>query len=371
MDTPIISIGAIAALGFGLGTAFGLIGARTHFCTLGAISDILNIGSWTRMRMWLLAIGVAMLGVWALEFSGLVSTERSLYAGSRLPWLSHVLGGLLFGVGMTLASGCTSKTLIRLGGGNLKSVLVFLVVGISGYMTLKGLFGVWRAATVDRVAIDLGVSQELPALLAAASGLDAAMLGRWLPLLIGLAVVLAALASREMWRDEPSAIAGGVLIGLIVVGGWYVTGHIGFVEEHPETLEAAYIGTQANRPESLSLVAPFAYTLELLMFWSDKSRHVTFGIATALGMVAGALVWAIATRSWREEVFPDATDFHRHLLGGVLMGVGGVTALGCTVGQGLSGLSTLSLGSFITTAAIIVGCVLTMKFDLWRMMREA
>ena len=371
MDTPIISVGTIAALGFGLGAAFGAVGARTHFCTLGAISDILNIGSWTRMRMWLLAVGIAVLGVWALESFGLVNTDRSLYASNRLPWLSHIVGGLLFGIGMTLASGCTSKTLIRLGGGNLKSVLVFLVVGISAYMTLKGLFGVWRTASLDQVVIDLGVSQELPALLAAASGTDAALLGRWLPPLIGLAIVLAALASREMWRDEPSAIAGGAVIGLIVVGGWYVTGHVGFVEEHPETLEAAFIGTQGNRPESLSLVAPFAYTLELLMFWSDKSRHITFGIATALGMVAGALAWAIVTRSWREEVFPDASDFRRHLLGGVLMGAGGVIALGCTVGQGLSGLSTLSLGSFITTAAIIVGSVLTMKIDLWRMMREA
>lgn len=109
MDAPVISIGTIAALGFGLGAVFGLVGARTHFCTLGALSDILNIGSWTRMRMWLLAIGVAILGVGALEFSGLVSTDRSLYAGSRLPWLSHVVGGLLFGIGMTLASGCTRR----------------------------------------------------------------------------------------------------------------------------------------------------------------------------------------------------------------------------------------------------------------------
>ena len=104
MDTPIISAGAIAALGFALGAAFGLVGARTHFCTLGAISDILNIGSWTRMRMWLLAIAVAILGVWALESSSLVSTTRSLYSGNRLPWMSHIVGGLMFGVGMTLAS---------------------------------------------------------------------------------------------------------------------------------------------------------------------------------------------------------------------------------------------------------------------------
>ena len=370
MQDQIISPAVITGLGFALGIAFGAVGARTNFCTLGAVSDILNIGSWTRMRMWLLAIAVAILGVWALESIGMLSTSRSLYSGNRLPWLSHIVGGLMFGVGMTLASGCTSKTLIRLGGGNLKSIVVFLTVGISAYMAMKGLFGVWRVATLDRAVIDLGTSQELPALVAAWTGIESASLDRWLPPALGAALAAFALSSRDMWRDEPGAMVGGVLVGLIVVGGWYITGHIGFVEEHPETLEAAYIGTQGNRPESLSLVAPFAYTLELLMFWSDKSRQLTFGIATALGMVAGSLVWSVATRNWREEVFPDSTDFKRHLLGGLLMGAGGVTALGCTIGQGLSGISTLSLGSMITVVSIIAGCALTMKWDYWRMMRS-
>jgi uncharacterized membrane protein YedE/YeeE len=282
-----------------------------------------------------------------------------------------MVGGLMFGIGMTLASGCTSKALIRLGGGNLKSLVVFFVLGVSAYMTLKGLFAVWRVASIDRFTLDLGTSQDLPSLLAAATGIAQASADRWVAPILGLLLLVGALSSRELWQAERASIVGGLVVGGVVVAAWYVTGHLAYVEEHPETLEKAFIGTQGNRPESLSLVAPYAYTLELLMFWSDKSKHVTFGISTALGMVGGSLLYALTHGGWREEVFPDATDFKRHLLGAVLMGVGGITALGCTIGQGLSGLSTLSLGAIITTAAIITGCAITLKIDYWRMMREA
>ncbi len=152
------------------------------------------------------------------------------------------------------------------------------------------------------------------------------------------------LASRSARTFD--SLLGGIAVGLIVVGGWYVTGHVGYVAEHPETLQEAFIATNSNRPESLSLVAPFAYTLELLMFWSDKSKHVTFGIATALGIVAGSLAYALLSRTYREESFPNAQDLKRHILGAILMGFGGITALGCTIGQGLSGVSTLAIGSF-------------------------
>lgn len=371
MNEEIISPVVITALGALLGAIFGYVGSRTNFCTLGAISDVVNMGSWARMRMWLLAIATAILGVWALETAGLLDTRLSLYGAKRLPWASHIVGGLMFGIGMTLASGCTSKALIRLGGGNLKSLVVFVVLGVSAYMTLKGLFGVWRVASVDRLAIDLGVSQDLPSLLAAATGIAQASADRWVAPVIGLTLAAVSLASRELWQVERSAILGGILIGGVVVAAWYVTGHVAFVEEHPDTLEKAFIATQGNRPESLSLVAPYAYTIELLMFWSDKSRHLTFGIATALGMVGGSLLYALTHGGWREEIFPDAADFKRHLAGAVLMGVGGITALGCTIGQGLSGLSTLSLGAIITTASIVAGCALTLKIDYWRMMRAA
>jgi hypothetical protein len=368
MEPAIVSGALIAWLGFALGAGFGFVGNKTNFCTMGAVSDIVNMGDWTRMRMWLLAIAVAVLGVGALQAAGLVDTRKSIYASANFAWLSNVVGGLLFGVGMTLASGCTSKTLIRIGGGNLKSLVVFFVLGVSAYMTLTGLFGVWRVATLDTVSVKLGSTQDLPTLLSAAFGISRAAADRWIPPLLGLALLAFVFARREARRAD--VLLGGIVVGLIVVGGWYVTGHVGFVKEHPETLEEAFIATTGNRPESLSLVAPYAYTLELLMFWSDASRHVTFGIATALGIVAGSLAWALVSRTWREESFPDAQDLKRHLLGAVLMGFGGITALGCTIGQGLSGVSTLAIGSFVTLLSLVAGAALTMKFDYWRMTRD-
>src|SRR5690606_29064790 len=140
---------------------------------------------------------------------------------------------------------------------------------------------------------------------------------------------------------------------------------------HPDTLQEAFIATNSNRAESLSLVAPYAYTLELLMFWSDTSKHVTFGIATALGIVAGSLAWALISRTYREESFPNAADLKRHIVGAILMGFGGITAFGCTIGQGLSGVSTLALGSIITFLSLVAGAALMMKIDYWRLMREA
>lgn len=368
MEETLVSASTIAWLAFAVGAVFGLVANRTSFCTMGAVSDIVAMGDWNRMRMWAMAIAVAILGTSALQLLGLLEVSKSIYTSSKLLWLSHLVGGLSFGIGMTLASGCGSKTLIRIGGGNLKSLVVFAFLGISAYMTLRGLFAVWRVRFLDSVATDLPHSQDLPAFLTA-SGLPpstALMLGA---AIIGGGLLLWVLLKRDAWRAD--VLLGGALIGATVVAAWYVSGHVGYVAEHPETLEEAFIATNSGRAESLTFVAPFAYTLELLMLWSDTSRIVTFGIASALGVIAGAAVHAVLSRSFRIEGFRDSGDLVRHMAGGILMGFGGVTALGCSIGQGITGLSTLALGSIITTAAIIVGAALTLKLQFWLMMREA
>ena len=355
---------------FLLAFVFGAVGNKTSFCTMGAVSDWVNMGDTGRMRMWLLAIAVAILGANGLHLAGVIDLSKSIYQTPNFTWLSYIVGGFLFGVGMTLGSGCGSKTLIRVGGGNLKSLVVFIVLGISAYMTLKGLFGAFRVGVLEKAAIALPGGQDLPTLLAGPLGVAKTTLVLVLALAIGGALLAWAYSSKD-FRANFDYTLGGVVVGLVVIGAWYVSGHVGHIAEDPKTLEEAFVGTSSGRMEAFSFVAPLAYTLEYLMLWTDKSRVLTFGIVSALGVIAGSAVYAIASKTFRWEGFLDAEDTATHLIGGVLMGFGGITALGCTIGQGISGLSTLALGSFLTFAAIVAGSALTMKIQYWRMMREA
>ena len=354
----------VAWLAFGLAFVFGAAAQRSNFCTMGAITDIVNFGEWRRMRMWLLAIAVAIAGAAALQAAGLVDLTKSIYTNAQVPWLSHIVGGFLFGFGMTLASGCGSKTLIRVGAGNLKSLVVLIVLAIAAYMTLKGAFAGARAFGLDPVRVSVGAkSSDLPAMAAAWGGGAVAKL--WLPFIVAAAIGAFVFVNRD-FRTTPELIIGGLVVGAVIVGGWYVSGHLGYLAEDPATLEEKFVATNSGRAESYSFVSPTAYLLELLMLWSDQSRVLTFGIAGVLGMMAGSLAMALVTRTFRWEGFANIEDVANHLVGGVLMGFGGVTALGCTIGQGLTGLSTLAVGSIITFLAIVGGCVAAVKYQTWR-----
>ena len=353
--------------GFALAFVFGAVANKANFCTMGAVSDVVNMGHWGRMRMWLLAIAVAILGAYALAHAGLADIGKSVYQRPSLNWLSLVVGGTVFGVGMSLAGGCANKNLIRVGGGSVRSLVVLTFLAISGYMTLKGLFGQWRATWLDPVSLDLShfgwKDQGLPSLLVAAGVSPAS--ARWVaPGAVG-AVLLGFVFADRRFRANPTQWLAGIALGALVAGGWYVSGHLGF-GENPETLETGYFGTNTRTIESLSFVAPLSYTLELLMLWTDASLRLTFGIATVVGIIAGSLAHALVARSFRWEGFASVADLRTQLFGAVLMGFGGVTALGCTVGQGMTGLSTLAIGSFLAVAGIVTGSVLTLKWLLWR-----
>jgi uncharacterized membrane protein YedE/YeeE len=339
---------------------------------MGAVTDIVNFGDWRRMRMWVLAIAVAITGSGVLAALGLVDLSKSIYTGARVAWLSAIVGGFLFGFGMTLSSGCGSKTLIRAGAGNLKSWIVLVVLGIAAYMTLRGLFAVWRTTALDPWRIDFGglgvATSDLPAIVGALGVGAAAKL--WVPVVIVVALLAYVFKDRD-FRASPELIVGGLIVGLVIVGGWYVSGHLGYVAEDPATLEEKFFGTNSGRLESYSFTSPVAYTLELLMFWSDQTRIVTFGIAGVLGMIAGSAAYALASRTFRWEGFGSVEDVANHIVGGIMMGFGGVTALGCTIGQGLTGLSTLAVGSFLAFGAIVAGCVAAVRYQMWRLEKTA
>jgi hypothetical protein len=276
----------------------------------------------------------------------------------------------LFGFGMTLGSGCGSKTLIRAGSGNLKSVVVMTFLGIAAYMTLKGAFAPLRANGLDPLRLDLGAwgakTSDLPAL-ALAAGLPG-VVKLVLPLAIAAALLVGVFRDPG-FRASRAYIVGGLVVGAVIVAGWYVSGHVGYLAEDPNTLEEHFVGTNSGRMESYSFVAPVGYLLELLLLWTDQSRFLTFGIAGVLGMLAGSLAMAVATRTFRWEGFASVEDVVNHIVGAVLMGFGGVTALGCTIGQGLTGLSTLAVGSILTFASIVGGCIVAVRYQMWRIER--
>lgn len=354
---------------FGLSVTFGAVAQRTRFCTMGAIADVVNMGDWTRARMWVLAIAVAVLGFNLMVGLGWIEARQSIYAGPRLLWLSSLVGGAMFGFGMVLASGCGSKNLVRVGGGNLKALLTVLVLGVAAFATMRGITAVLRVSTVEKVFVELPAGQDLPSLWSAGLGVSTPTLA----LALGTAIALL-LMIWVLRRSEGRSIEvwlGGVGIGAVIVATWWVSGSLGYVPEDPNTLEPAFLATNSRRMESLSMVAPVGYALDWLLFFSDKAKVLTLGIVTVVGVVVGAFGASVAERSFRWEGFGGVEDLTNHLVGAVLMGTGGVVAMGCTVGQGISGVSTLSLGSLLALGAIVGGALLALRYQTWRMERMA
>jgi uncharacterized membrane protein YedE/YeeE len=234
-------------------------------------------------------------------------------------------------------------------------------MGISAFATLKGLTAVIRAKYLDVVALDIPSGSHVGSLLSSVMGGDAQQLAVFAGYAMGGLFFVIAL-SRKDFRTIENAVAG-IGVGATVILLWWVSGHLGFIEEHPETLESVYLATNSGRIEALTFVAPAAYLLDWLLFFSDTSKVLTAGIVSALGVVVGACASSILNQSFRWEGFADVADLARHLIGGVLMGVGGVTAMGCTFGQGVSGLSTLSLMSFVAVASIVLGAVSALKLQ--------
>ena len=344
----------IALYGFMGAFVFGAIASRTHFCTMGAVSDWINMGSLTRLRVWFLAIGVCILGAQSLQFLGLVDLSRSIYLSTNFTWLGHILGGFLFGIGMTLCSGCGQRTLARLGGGNLKSLVVFLVMAITAYMTLRGLLALLRLEIIGPTTIDLAekglASQGIPEIVSALTGISPPVATIAVTIVIAGSMIAFALRERQVWSSFDNLLAG-LGLGLIVVFAWYTTGYLGFDDFDPLPVEG------------YSFIAPAGNALTYLMTYTGST--INFGISVVFGLLAGSFVYSIASGNFRIESFSDRSDLVNHLAGGFFMGFGGVMALGCTIGQGITGMSTLALGSLVTLVFIILGSAFAMKMQYY------
>lgn len=346
----------VALWAFLIAMVFGAVVYKTNFCTMGAVSDWVNMGDKGRLRAWFLAIGIAILGAQILQAYGLVDLGKSIYLTSNFGWLGHVIGGLCFGIGMTLGAGCGQRTLVRVGGGNLKSLVVLLVLGITAYTTLRGLLALVRINYIEVTNIDLTshgmANQSIATAIAAFTGMDANIL-RWIVAgVLGLGMVFFAFKDKE-FRGNFDNILAGLCIGAIIVAGWYVTGHGALDDFDPVPVE------------SFTFVAPAGNAIQYLMTFTGSS--INFGIASVFGVIAGSFLYATLSGRFRLETFTNRQDMVGHIFGGMLMGFGGVLALGCTIGQGITGMSTLAMGAVITLGMIIFGSAITMKVQYYRM----
>jgi uncharacterized membrane protein YedE/YeeE len=338
-------------LGFGLGVALGAVARRGRFCTLGAIEDAVYANDTRRIRAWILAAAVAIVGVHGLELWGGLDLARSIYTGPLIEWGGAIIGGLLFGLGMALAGTCGFGTLLRLGGGDLKAFVTFLVMALTAMMTMRGFVGLARIRLTDPLTFDLAASasQRLPQLI----GLTGSLVSIG-AMAFGAAVAIAVCAHAG-FRKSVKPVATGVGIGLLVVLGWWATGVVGFD------------AFEARRVESFSFVAPLGDTLLYLMLSSGVRPD--FPVGAVFGVIVGAFLAARGAGEFRWETPDGAGEMLRHLLGAFLMGAGGIAALGCTIGQGVTGLSTLSLGSFLAIASIVAGARIGLYWLVERQLR--
>ena len=358
--TESISTSSILWLSFFASFLLGVLMRQTNFCTMGALADGLLVSDLTRLRQWSLAIGVAILGVVVLNTMGIIDSTKSIYSGSRVMYLSTLIGSICFGFGMVFSSGCGAKTLIRIGGGNLKSLIVFIVLGLFAYFTMKGFLAILRVNILDSFFIELGAPQDLPSILSKQFNLNRELIHLFLGLIIGSAFVLFAIIKKSFWTLDN--LLAGLGIGLLVTAFWWISGSLAYLTEDPNTLEEVFLLTNSGKMESLSFVAPFANSLDWLMFYSDTSKILTIGVVTVISIVVGSAAHAIFTKSFRWESFANSRDMAQHLIGGALMGFGGVLAIGCTIGQGISGISTLALNSFLALPGFMIGAFFAFKY---------
>ena len=370
-------IGMPVLLGFFVAAlVMGIVISRTNFCTMGAVSDWVNLRDFGRLGSWLLAIVVTMLCVSLLELTSAVNLNESRppYRSSSFAWLRYLLGGLIFGVGMTLAGGCASKNLVRLGGGSIKSFITLGITAIFAYLMTKTVFYEiafynWMQPTAIDLSNSNVNSQDIGSLFAAVLSFADVAVIRFVIALIITALVIWFIAKTRGVRSNLANIVSGLVIGVCVAVAWYLSAGPTGAQwvEAAEWADAPPVGVG---PQSFTFINPLGEFLSLFIESDGFWVLLTVGMVAAAGLVIGSLIDALITRQFRFAWFVSLDDFKNNAIGGAFMGIGGVLGLGCTVGQGISGISTLALGSFLTVFAIVFSCAATLKFQYYRLLYE-
>lgn len=324
--------------GLAIGLLYGAVGLLSGFCMMSSLRGWWAEGDGRLVRTYALAIGVAIAASQLLAARGLVDLGKSIYLQPTFSAPLMFFGGLLFGYGMVLSNGCGSRALVLLGRGNLRSFVVVIVLGISAAMTLKGLIAPARIAAVQVSQVTTRLT-SVPALLSIA-GLNETYTRMVAASVISAALIIFAFAHAP-FRRSPGQIAAGFLVGLLIAAGWFATGDLGADDFNPTPVA------------SLTFVAPIADSLQYVMLSTGSTLN--FGIATVGGVFAGSLLTALATGRFQWEGYQSPRHMLRSAGGAALMGTGGVMAFGCSIGQGLTGLSTLALPSFVAVAGIMLG----------------
>lgn len=361
---------------FMIALIMGAVVHKTRFCTMGAVSDWINIGDTGRMRAWVFSMAVALLGVIALEATSTINLSGETfppYRTANFAWPRYLIGGLMFGIGMVLASGCGNKTLVRVGSGNLKSLTVLLVGMVASYLMLwsplfEKAFLPWLQPATINLAQHGMATQQAGDVISGLLGQASSKTNNLAVALMFAAAMLVFVFKSKDFRESFDNILGGAVVGLAIVAGWYLTGGpLG--QAWKDYAEMATDIPSRVQVQSYTFVSPMGDSVRYLLD-PMKMSLINFGVVALAGVIGGSFLYAIVTKNFRIEWFASFGDFVNHAIGGILMGIGGVLAMGCTVGQAITGISTLAVGSMLTFVAIVIGAVATMKYQYWRMLRE-
>ena len=358
-----------------LGFILGFVVTKTNFCTMGAVSDWVNIGDLSRFKSWMLAAAIAILGVAILNFLSFfdINDSRIPYRNSLLAWPRYIIGGLMFGIGMTYASGCGNKVLIRVGGGNLKSLVVLIVAGIMAYvMTRTDFYGIIFHSWMNPISLDLAqigiLDQSLPTIISSIFSINNSTDFNLILGIIVASIMIFMIFKSGKFIQNFDNVFSGIIVGLVIVMAWLLTGGV-TGQEWVEANDFLDDPLPSVGMQSFTFINPMG---ETLIFAGNAANlyYLTFGVTALLSVIFGAFVYSVLSNNFRIEWFLSKQDFIRHIIGAVLIGIGGVLAMGCTIGQGVTGISTLAIGSFITLIFIILGAAITMKVEFYNAVYE-